>query len=310
MSRDIRITYRDIKLLEFLAEYKIMSLDNSKYIYETITYQEKRIVVLVKHGYIKRLKHRYITLGIKGRDLLLLYGVEIRKHCRNANNMERLNVISDISSFITFNENMEFTPSWQLKDVDSPTTRSRRYLGVIRMNDTDFLTYSIYENKSRKYITSVYYDIEKEREHKHIIVFTNDVKELIYRKKQFSFGKRKTFLVAYTEYNKFILRNYLKIGQAIYNNIKNKYITYESEVDGIDFMLEDKRYVKIMPIIEMEAIRTIKANYAMGNYKGKSINIFCLEEDKDIIGEYLPKAVCIGIKKSEIQDLIDGKILT
>ena len=48
-----------------------MSLDNTRYIYDTITYQEKRMVGLVKHNYIKRLKHRYITLGTKGKEYLL-----------------------------------------------------------------------------------------------------------------------------------------------------------------------------------------------------------------------------------------------
>ena len=63
MSNEIRLQSRDIELLVFLGKYKIMSLDNTRYIYDTITYQEKRMVGLVKHNYIKRLKHRYITLG-------------------------------------------------------------------------------------------------------------------------------------------------------------------------------------------------------------------------------------------------------
>ena len=37
---------RDIELLIFLGKYKIISLDNTRYIYETKTYQEKRIVLL------------------------------------------------------------------------------------------------------------------------------------------------------------------------------------------------------------------------------------------------------------------------
>lgn len=59
----IRLQNRDIDLLIFLGRYKIISLDNTRYIYGTVTYQEKRIVNLVKHNYIRRLKHRYITLG-------------------------------------------------------------------------------------------------------------------------------------------------------------------------------------------------------------------------------------------------------
>lgn len=67
----IRLQNRDIELLIFLGRYRIISLDNTRYIYGTVTYHEKRIVNLVKHNYIRRLKHRYITLGTKGKEYLL-----------------------------------------------------------------------------------------------------------------------------------------------------------------------------------------------------------------------------------------------
>ena len=50
MKEEIRLQNRDIELLIFLGKYKIISLDNTRYIYETKTYQEKRIVNLVKHN--------------------------------------------------------------------------------------------------------------------------------------------------------------------------------------------------------------------------------------------------------------------
>lgn len=68
MSQKIRLQNRDIELLIFLGKDKIISLDNTRYIYETITYQEKRIVALAKYNYIRRLKHRYITIGIRGKE--------------------------------------------------------------------------------------------------------------------------------------------------------------------------------------------------------------------------------------------------
>ena len=77
MGEGIRVQNRDIELLIFLGKYKVISLDNTRYIYETVTYQEKRMVVLAKHNYIRRLKHRYITLGIKGKWYLLENGFEV-----------------------------------------------------------------------------------------------------------------------------------------------------------------------------------------------------------------------------------------
>lgn len=55
---------RNIELLIFLGKYKIISLDNARYIYETVTDQEKRIVNLVKHNYIRRLKQKKIKIFI------------------------------------------------------------------------------------------------------------------------------------------------------------------------------------------------------------------------------------------------------
>lgn len=86
MSGGMIFQNRHIELLIFLGRYKIISLDNTIYIYETKTYQEKRIVALAKHNYVRRLKHKYITLGTKGKEYLLENGFEVRNHCRNENN--------------------------------------------------------------------------------------------------------------------------------------------------------------------------------------------------------------------------------
>lgn len=161
MRNEIRLQSRDIELLIFLGKYKMMSLDNTRYIYETVTYQEKRMVALVKHNYIKRLKHRYITLGTKGKEYLLENGFEIVNHCRNENNIERLNIISDIASSL-IQDNLNFIPSWEMKKEDEPTTHSRRYIGKLEYNNQEeFLVYAIYDGKDDKYIKSIYYVLKE-----------------------------------------------------------------------------------------------------------------------------------------------------
>ena len=71
----------------------------------------------------------------------------MREHCRNGNNIERLNVISDIASCL-IHDNMNFIPSWNMKKEDEPTTHSRRYIGKLEYNNQDeFLVYAIYEGK-------------------------------------------------------------------------------------------------------------------------------------------------------------------
>ena len=108
MEKGLVLQERDVELLEFLAQYKTITLDNTKYIYGTKTYQEKRICRLVKEKYLTRLKHRKISLGIKGKKFLNEIGTEVKIHCRNPNNMERLKVISDIAAFTRFDNSNRF----------------------------------------------------------------------------------------------------------------------------------------------------------------------------------------------------------
>lgn len=187
MEKGLVLQERDVELLEFLAEYKTITLDNTRYIYGTKTYQEKRICHLVKEKYLTRLKHREIALGRKGKEFLTEIGTEIKVHCRNPNNLERLKVISDIAAFTKFSTTMNFIPSWHLKDRNAPTQDSRRYLGLLTFDQNFYTVYSVYGEKDDKYITSLYYDLKKEREFYNSIIFTNDVKKILYHKKRFWF---------------------------------------------------------------------------------------------------------------------------
>lgn len=88
MEKRLVLQERDIELLEFLAEYlaeyKTITLDNTRYIYGTKTYQEKRICHLVKENYLTRLQHREIALGRKGKDFFDW------SWCRNPNDIDRI----------------------------------------------------------------------------------------------------------------------------------------------------------------------------------------------------------------------------
>lgn len=187
MKKGLVLQERDVELLEFLAEYKTITLDNTRYIYCTKTYQEKRICHLVKEKYLTRLQHREITLGRKGKEFLTEIGTEIKVHCRNPNNLERLKVISDIAAFTKFSSTMNFMPSWHLKDRNAPTQDSRRYLGLLTFDQNFYTVYSVYGEKDNKYITSLYYDLKKEREFYNSIIFTNDIEKILYHKKRIWF---------------------------------------------------------------------------------------------------------------------------
>ena len=293
---------RDIELLIFLGKYKIISLDNARYIYETKTYQEKRIVLLAKHDYVRRLKHRYITLGSKGKEYLLETGFEVRNHCRNENNMERLNVISDIASCL-IQDNLIFTPSWNMKKEDEPTTYSRRYIGNLHYNEEKFLVYAVYEGKDDKYLKSIYYDIKKENGYANAMIFTNDIEKIVLHEKGFYFGNQYTILIPYDEYGKFLMRNNYAIRHSIYLRIKEMYDVELSDFRLTDLKVDDDNYIVIMPLINMEILARLHY-YFNENDNYKNIYIFGLEEYESIIKQYLPKCEYQSLSKRKINELL------
>lgn len=304
MGERIRLQNRDIELLIFLGKYKIISLDNTRYIYETVTYQEKRIVALAKYNYIRRLKHRYITLGIKGKEYLLENGFEIREHCRNENNIERLNVISDIASCL-IQDNLNFIPSWNMKKEDEPTTHSRRYIGKLEYNNQEeFLVYAIYDGKNDKYIKSIYYDIRKENGYTNAMIFTNDIEKIVLHEKEFYFGNKYTVLVPYNEYGKFLIRNNNEIRNSIYLRIKEMYNVELSDFKLGDLKLDDNNYAVIMPLINMETLAKLYYYYNESN-ESKNIYIFGLKEYEHIIKKYIPKCDYNSLSREKINKLLE-----
>ena len=302
MRSGMTLQNRDIELLIFLGKYKIISLDNARYIYETKTYQEKRIVLLAKHDYVRRLKHRYITLGSKGKEYLLESGFEVRNHCRNENNMERLNVISDIASFL-IQDNLIFTPSWNMKKEDEPTTYSRRYIGNLDYNEENFLVYAVYEGKDDKYLKSIYYDIKKENGYANAMIFTNNIEKIVLHEKGFYFGNQYTILIPYDEYGKFLMRNNYAIRHSIYLRIKEMYDVELSDFRLADLKIDDDNYIVIMPLINMEILARLHY-YFNENDDYKNIYIFGLEEYESVIKQYLPKCEYESLSKRKINELL------
>ncbi len=302
MRSGMTLQNRDIELLIFLGKYKIISLDNARYIYETKTYQEKRIVLLAKHDYVRRLKYRYITLGNKGKEYLLENGFEVRNHCRNENNMERLNVISDIASCF-MQDNLTFTASWNMKKEDEPTTYSRRYIGNLDYNEENFLVYAVYEGKDDKYIKSIYYDIKKENGYANAMIFTNNIEKIVLNEKGFYFGNKYTILIPYDEYGKFLMRNNYAIRHSIYLRIKEMYDVELSDFRLADLKIDDDNYVVIMPLINMEILARLHY-YFYENDNCKNIYIFGLEEYESVIKQYLPKCEYESLSRRKINELL------
>ena len=303
MSKEIRLQDRDIRLLIFLGSYKTISLDNTKYIYNTVTYQEKRIVALVKHNYIRRLKHRYIALGPKGKEYLAENSYEIVKHCRNEHNLERLAVISDIASCLIRGK-FNFTPSWDMKNIDEPTSHSRRYIGNLEHYYDNYLVYAVYEGKDDKYIKSIYYDIRKEHDYDRIMVFTNNIEKIVFFKKGFYNGNKESLLVPYNNDGKYIIRHYFDLTRSIYERLKEKYNAEITDFRFADLQLDEDNYVVIMPLVDTERLARLSSYYYC-NKPPKGIHIFGQAENEEIVKKYLPKCNYCGLTIQRIKELVE-----
>ena len=75
-------------------------------------------------------------------------------------------------------EKVQFIPSFSIKDKECLTITGRRFIGELYINKHKYLAYYISEKNDKKYITSVIYDIEKERQYGNIIVFVNDINRI------------------------------------------------------------------------------------------------------------------------------------
>ena len=304
MKKGLILQVRDIELLEFLAEYKTITLDNAKYIYGTKTYQEKRICGLVKENYIARLKHREIALGKKGKEFLTEFGIEIKEHCRTQNNMERLKIISDIAAFTSFYGNMHFIPSWQLKDDNHPTTHSRRYLGMQTFDKNFYNVYAIYGEKSDKYITSIYYDIKKERDIHNNIIYTNNIEKVLYHKHSFNFSSSHLYLVPYNNFSKEIIAHYDKIRTCMFMYLSKRHTIEYTDFHYMDFFVDNEIYLKIMLFLDINQIHSLRYFFDINpSYKNK-MYLICFKENEKYLQELIPNCYTMVITKEEVEEFI------
>lgn len=305
MQKGLVLQERDIELLKFLAEYKTITLDNTGYIYGTRTYQEKRICYLVKEKYLDRLKHREVALGRRGKEFLVKAGIEIKEHCRNENNIERLKVISDIAAFTQFSDTMNFIPSWKIKDKNSPTQASRRYLGELIFDDDFYTAYAVYEGKKDKYITSLYYDLKKEGKYYNSIIFTDDIEKVWYHKDKFGFNGRHLYLIEYNEFNKRIMRNYDKIKSYMMGDLLEKHEVEWTDFKYMDFLVDNNLYLKIMLFLDINQIEYIANFLNQSSYYGERTYFICFKEHEKYLNERIKDCNVIIIEKSTVEEYIE-----
>lgn len=283
----LRLSKNDIELLEFLKKYKIMLASESKRIYKSKGYHYKRLKVLEKERYIKRIDRYYIGLDIEGTKLLKNMGYDYNRICRRKDYQNRVKEIVKIAT-LTLDSNIEFIPSWKLKDNAIFTETARKYIGELIYQQKKYVAYYISKDKENVYIKQVINDIQKTIEYNNVIIFIENINILNKSNRYFIFGKASTLIVNVNRTNLERMRYIQKVD--LYEVLKQIYENKElllSNWKKADYMTEDKQYIFLMPFIDTEKLHKLNIFYNNNKISNRKIDILTLKENKRKITEIL-----------------------
>ena len=204
-----------------------------------------------------------------------------------------------------FSNTMNFMPSWNLKDKNSPTQDSRRYLGLLTFDENFYTVYSVYEGKSDKYITSLYYDLKKERDFYNSIIFTNDIEKILYYKKSFSFSNSHLYLIEYNEFNKKIIRNYDKIRTCMFNDLSKRHEIEYTDFRYMDFFVDNEFYLKMVLFLDLNQIGYLKYFLEESSRYKNKMYFICFEKDEKYLKDIIKDCNIITIGKDTIEEYLN-----
>lgn len=290
----IRLSRDDKKVIEFLSEYKIMQVEDTKLIYHSEWYHRKKIKKLVEEGYIKKYKFYYIELDKKGREYLNITGTNYIKNKSNGSYMERLKQISKIGT-ITINSKLRFIPSWKVKEKGIFTDTARKYLGILITKNDKYLIYAVSDKKEKTYIHQLIYDIKKVLEYNKVIIFVDSLDKLKHEYKTLNFQNENTYIIVNTKEN----RELIKIFDSIdfYELVRKIYgsdiqILF-SDWDIADYCIENDTYIINMLFLDIVKINRLRWFYQENENTKKIIKILTLKENEDIIKNLVPQSIHI-----------------
>ena len=298
----LKLTEKDIRLMTFLKRYKIIEGKQCKKIYDSTEYHYKRLKQLEKEQYIKRVNRYYIKLDINGIKLMKDIGYDYKNICRKTRYKKRVKEIADIAA-ITLDSDIEFIPSWEMKDQAIFTETGRKYIGEIKYMQRKYITYYISKEKEFIYIKQVMNDIQKTTNYNNVLIFMEDTKMLNKSNLYFIFGRNSTLIINPTEINlkRMKLLQKIDIYEILEKVYKGKEISLSNWLKA-DFVTDDKQYIIFMPFIDTEKLHKLNIFYNNNKIFERKIDILTLSENKEKINEILTKKTNI----IEIDNLMGG----
>lgn len=287
----------ELKLIEFIYKYQYLNVNDAKYFFKSKSYYRKRITNLVKNKILRRYK-RNLVLGENGTKMLKIMGKTVNSLNYDKKYVNRLKYISHIASFYNECKLVEFTPSFMMKDKEKFTITSRRFIGKLLINEKPYLVYHIPKNSKKTYISSIMFDIQKEREYKNIIVLIDDINKIDVN--DFCFG---IYSVIIAEDSDKVLEQLKYINNIDWPQIINRLYgqkMFLSRYNFCEYENGSNKYLVTMKLCDTEKINKIK-NFLLNN-KDKSIEIVCDEETKNIIQKYLSGVIYNIVDLDEFTD--------
>lgn len=293
MARN-ELTSQDKNLIDFLARYRIMSMHDAKILYNSEWYYRKRIKKLVDKEYIKRYKYYYIVLSRKGRIITNTVGQGYLKNTKNEAYMDRLKNISNIAT-ISINSNIEFIPSWSVKDRNIFTETARKYVGELKTNNKRYIVYYLNCKKENTYVKQLLYDINKTINYENLMIFVDNYDTLITMFDNFVFNKKSSLIIRNTEENKNIIRRYNKI--EFYELLKNTYnrVPLISDWEKADYIVNENHYIINMPFLDTAKISEMNWFYKENINTNKKVDIITLEENINVLKKVLTDRCNINV---------------
>lgn len=275
----------EISLIKFIAKFQYLSINDSKYFFNTENYYKKRITRLIEKKYLRRIKSK-LVLGSIGIEYVKMCNYTYTPLNRNQKYLSRLLYISNLGAFFYNSSTTKYTPSFAMKDKEMFTITARKFIGILNINGFEYLTYHISKEHDYKYILSVIYDIQKETKYKNVIILVDDSNQI--NTFDFTFGYNQVFIIE----DNIVNRNKLKYLNSInwLDIIQNQYTSkiYLSKYKFCDYTDYQNKYICNFYLYDTEKINRIKQ--FLGESKDRNIDIICSSELKDFIKKQIPTA--------------------
>ena len=288
----------EIELVKFIGRFQYLSVKDAEYFFND-TYYPKRIRNLIQKNIIRKY-NKYLVLAENGYAYMKVLGQNTTPLRYDRKYTDRLKFISHLSAMYHKDEYIDFIPSIEIKDKNKFTETSRKYIGILKIFGTSYLTYHISKEHTTKYINSVIYDLQKETQHKNILVLVDDIKRIELR--NFVFGFNSLIVCEDKDEDleklKYIQQiNWPKLVESLYKNV------HISEYNFCDYTNNKDKYITTFYLIDTEKINRI--NVFLTANKDKQVDIICEENIIRNLGQELPLA---NYKIINLSDYIDKDI--